>query len=209
MVSPTAHTPLFSPKQNNAIGNIVVNKSLSFCANNLKSPTAIKYNVMDLKARPAVTPNQPSSENKFSIGKEEVYDHKINLENIIIGKDKRTTLRAIRVLIFSPDGTKLLSGGQDDDNSIAVHDWSQLIIKSPVDKARVLDAVWINNDEFVFVGPKHIKFFELKGRPINGKKGVFGKMEVEPLISVCSAFENKSIVTGTSKGNVIVEKAQH
>ena len=115
-------------------------------------------------------------------------------------------LRAIRILCFSPDGVKLLSCGQDDDNSVAVHDWakSQLIVKSPVDKAKVLDAVWLNNDEFVTVGPKHIKFFALKGRTINGKRGVFGKIPVEPLVCAAVCFENKALVTGTSKGNLIV-----
>lgn len=128
-----------------------------------------------------------------------------------LGKEIRNLkgchLRAIRMLQFSPDGTKLLSGGQDDDNSVAVHDWdkSQLIVKTPVDKARVLDAVWTSNEEFVTVGPKHIKFFTLNGRTINVKKGVFGKsIQIEPLISVAVAFENKSIVTGTSMGNLIV-----
>lgn len=32
-------------------------------------------------------------------------------------------LRAIVFLKFSPDGTLLLSIGQDDDNSLAIHDW--------------------------------------------------------------------------------------
>ena len=115
-------------------------------------------------------------------------------------------LRAIRILAFSPDGSKLLSGGQDDDNSVAVHDWakSQLIVKTPVDKAKVLDAVWLNNEEFVTVGPKHIKFFALKGRTINGKRGVFGKIALEPLVCACVSFENNTLVTGTSKGNLIV-----
>lgn len=115
-------------------------------------------------------------------------------------------LRAIRILAFSPDGTKLLSGGQDDDNSVAVHDWekAQLIVKSPVDKAKVLDAVWLSNEEFVTVGPKHIKFFALKGRTINGKRGIFGKIPVEPLVCACVCFENKALITGTSKGNLIV-----
>ncbi len=60
---------MFSPTSNNP-------KSLSFCANNLKSPTALKYPL----------------ENKFNKAKDDPLDFKINLENIIIGKDRRTTL---------------------------------------------------------------------------------------------------------------------
>lgn len=32
-------------------------------------------------------------------------------------------LREVCLLSFSPDGTKLLSVGKDDDNSLAIHDW--------------------------------------------------------------------------------------
>ena len=57
-----------------------------------------------------------------------------------------------------------------------------------VDQARVLDAVWINNEQFVTVGPKHIKYFKINGRNIKTTKGSFGKIKVEPLCCVCSAF---------------------
>ncbi|MGL4948326.1 MAG: hypothetical protein ACRC42_02985, partial [Mycoplasma sp.] len=119
---------------------------------------------------------------------------------------KGSLLRAIRVLQFSPDGKKLLANGQDDYNSIAVYDTSNLtkisligIVK--VDGARVLDAIWRNPAEFVSVGPKHIKFYKVSGRNINVSKGVFGKIKIEPLVSVASAF-NK-LFTGTDKGNLI------
>nr|MCQ2973133.1 WD40 repeat domain-containing protein [archaeon] len=119
---------------------------------------------------------------------------------------KGVLLRAIRVLQFSPDGKKLLGNGQDDSNSIAVWDTSNLnkislIGTVKVDGARVLDAVWINNEEFVSVGPKHIKFYTVKGRNITAVKGSFGKIKQEQLCSVCSAF--KKLFTGTVKGNLI------
>jgi hypothetical protein len=45
---------------------------------------------------------------------------------------------------FSPSGSKLLTVGQDDKNSLAVYDWknSRIIMDSAVDGARVLDAAW-------------------------------------------------------------------
>ncbi|MBP3801902.1 MAG: EF-hand domain-containing protein, partial [Clostridia bacterium] len=119
---------------------------------------------------------------------------------------KGALLRAIRILQFSPDGKKLLGNGQDDQNSIALWDTSNLnritlINTTKVDAARVLDVVWVNNEQFVTVGPKHIKYFKVKGRNITSTKGSFGKNKVEPLCSVCSAFGK--IFTGTTKGNLI------
>jgi microtubule-associated protein-like 6 len=44
-------------------------------------------------------------------------------------------LRAVTVLSFSPDGSKLASYGRDDNNSLAVYDWAQgmLLATSKVD----------------------------------------------------------------------------
>ena len=119
---------------------------------------------------------------------------------------KGALLRAIRILQFSPDGKKLVGNGQDDQNSIALWDTSNLnritlINTAKVDAARVLDITWVDNEQFVTVGPKHIKYFKVKGRNITSSKGSFGKNKVEPLCCVCSAF-NK-IFTGTTKGNLI------
>ena len=119
---------------------------------------------------------------------------------------KGALLRAIRIVQFSPDGKRLLANGQDDYNSVAVYDTSNLnkitlIGTVKVDGARVLDACWKNNNEFVTVGPKHIKFFKVSGRNITQSKGVYGKVKVEPLVSAAFAF-NK-LFTGTDKGNLI------
>ncbi len=120
---------------------------------------------------------------------------------------KGPLLRAIRILKFSPDGKKLVGNGQDDYNSIALWDTSNLnritlINTAKVDPSSVLDIAWVNNEQFVTVGPKHIKYFKVQGRNITSTKGSFGKKKVEPLCSVCSAFDK--IFTGTTKGNLIV-----
>ena len=119
---------------------------------------------------------------------------------------KGRLLRAIRILKFSPDGNKLVGNGEDDNNSIAVFDTSNVNKPSfvglvKVDNSRVLDIAWINNDEFVSVGSKHIKFFKINGRNINGKKGNFGKIKKEALVSVTFAFGK--VFTGGLKGNII------
>ena len=60
---------------------------------------------------------------------------------------------------FSPDGTKLLSVGRDDDNSLAIHDWQSkaLLCTSNVDKAKVTGVCWCSNTTFMTCGVKHIK----------------------------------------------------
>ena len=132
-------------------------------------------------------------------------------ENKIISPEEVTNLkgillRSICILQFSPDGNKLVGCGQDEYNSIALWDTSDLnkiilinIIK--VDYSRILDITWVNNEEFVAVGSKFIKYFKIKDRNITSSKGIFGKLKLEPLCSICSAFNR--IFTGTIKGNII------
>lgn len=105
---------------------------------------------------------------------------------------------------FSPDGSLLLSGGQDDDNSIGIYDWanSKLLATSPVDKARVTDSGFKNNNEFVTIGLKHIKFWTLNGRNLTSSKGIFGTFAADSLICMTYAFDNNTLFTGDSKGNM-------
>ena len=62
--------------------------------------------------------------------------------------------RAICQLSFSPDGKKLLSVGQDDDNSLAIFEWQSktLLVTSNVDKAKVTGCAWKDNNQFVTIG---------------------------------------------------------
>lgn len=85
-------------------------------------------------------------------------------------------LRAIVFLQFSPSGKLLLSVGQDDDNSLAIHDWkaNSMIATSNIDKAKVNCVAWSSEEEFCSVGNKHIKFWKLSGRNVTGKMGAAG-----------------------------------
>jgi len=109
-------------------------------------------------------------------------------------------------LTFSPDGTLLLSNGQDDNNSIAIYDWAngKLLATSPVDKARVTDLAFKTNNEFVSIGLKHLKIWTINGRNLNAAKGIFGSIPVDSLICMTFAFDSKTLFTGDSKGNLIL-----
>ena len=115
-------------------------------------------------------------------------------------------LRAIVALAFSSDGSKLLSVGQDDDNSLAIHDWSSktLLCTSNVDKAKVTGAAWspVAPNDFVTVGAKIIKFWTLNGRSVSSK---IGKMDANdkliPFTCVTYAFKG-IVVTGSGSGDI-------
>lgn len=64
---------------------------------------------------------------------------------------------------FSPAGDKLLTIGEDDQNSVAIYDWAnkKMICKSGIDPDKVFDAAWANENEFATVGMKCIKFFTI------------------------------------------------
>ena len=68
------------PFQNNNNNNNDI--KLAFTNNTIKSPTAINHNLL----------SEIKNNNKLINIKQDEIDHKINLENIILGKDKRTTL---------------------------------------------------------------------------------------------------------------------
>lgn len=117
-------------------------------------------------------------------------------------------LRAVVALAFSADGSKLLSVGQDDDNSLAIHDWSSktLLCTSNVDKAKVTGVAWspVSPNEFVTVGAKVIKFWVLNGRNVSSKIGKMDKNDkLFPFTCVTYAFKGV-VVTGSASGAVVL-----
>lgn len=61
-----------------------------------------------------------------------------------------------------------------------------------------------NNNEFVTIGLKHFKLWTLNGRSLTSAKGIFGSIPIESLICLTYAFDNKTLFTGDSKGNMII-----
>ena len=81
---------------------------------------------------------------------------------------------------------------------------NKLIATSTVDKARVTDMAFKNDNEFVTIGLKHIKFWTFKGRNLTSQKGIFGSVTIDSLICMAFAFKNQTLFTGDSKGNLIM-----
>jgi len=98
--------------------------------------------------------------------------------------------RAIRVLAFSPSGSKLLSIGEDDYHSAAVYDVDnqKIIASAKVDPDKVFAAEWKSETEFATVGMKHVKFFTIQGSNLQAGKGLYGSMGPTPMISCIYAF---------------------
>lgn len=112
---------------------------------------------------------------------------------------------AIRKLEFSPNGDKLLTIGEDQQNSVAIYDWAnkRLLSKSAVDPDKVLDASWKDESEFATCGVKHVKFFTLNGINLTMSRGLYGAAgSVTPTICCKYAFNDKVLLTGGPSGDL-------
>lgn len=109
---------------------------------------------------------------------------------------------SIKLLKFSPDGTKLVTFGQDDDNSQAIYDWenSKLLTTAKVDKAAVLGCGWKSDSEFCTVGSKHIKMWTFKSTSCSSKRGSWGSGKAEPLLE--AVYRGNTCFTAGWKGKI-------
>lgn len=112
--------------------------------------------------------------------------------------------RAVRNLAFSPNGTKLLSIGEDDQHSVAVYDWQNNAVlgTAQVDPDKVFDASWNNETTFATCGAKHLKIFTLQGSNLNGVKGAYSQTAGMCMMTSC-AFVDGTLYSGTDKGGLI------
>jgi microtubule-associated protein-like 6 len=114
--------------------------------------------------------------------------------------------RAIRHVDFSPDGSKILSIGEDDDHSMAIYEWQQkrLVCTAKVDKDIVLGASFTSESECVVYGAKFIKFFGISGLNCNGQRGILGTNSGKFEAQMCGTVFGRSFVTGTHMGNLFI-----
>ena len=108
----------------------------------------------------------------------------------------------VRLLRFSPSSNLIASIGGDENFTMAIHDWKneRLVTAAKVDFKLVLDMDWYSETTLITVGPKHIKFWELKFNNLNSIQGLWGKDDAEPLISVTTL--DQMCVTGSARGNI-------
>jgi microtubule-associated protein-like 6 len=93
-------------------------------------------------------------------------------------------------LSFSPNGSCLLSIGNDKDNSIAIYDWASkaLICATRTGTSRVVGLDWKNDTEFATVDSNNVIFYKLDGKNLSSKKGIMGKKVKGAGRHTCCAF---------------------
>lgn len=119
-------------------------------------------------------------------------------------------LRAIQCLKFSPSGSKLLTYGQDDDNSLAIFDWKKglLLSTSKVDKTNVLDSEFASENNFYSCGSKHLKYWTFNGQNANGTNVSWKALgnKAEAVISLTND-DKQNILAATGTGKLLLIKA--
>ena len=117
--------------------------------------------------------------------------------------------RAVVSVAFSKDGSRVASVGLDDDHSVAIYDWAtgSCLASEKGDTNRILDIQCNlttdadNNNDFVTVGVKHIKFWSLDGSKLNETKGLLGrKGDRQPFLTVTTT--SRYTVAGTQGGEL-------
>eukprot|EP01041_Mallomonas_annulata_P001002 gene1002-1969_t len=122
--------------------------------------------------------------------------------------------RAVTSMCFSPDGTKLLTVGQDDN---FVHTlwkdagggWSrvQQIGSQKSDKNKILFSHWLSSDPVQLVsGGASVHFWSLEGASLSRKQGRFGKKcKQQSLLCAANLHDGKRelfLVAGTASGDL-------
>eukprot|EP00948_MAST-09A_sp_MAST-9A-sp1_P002160 g2160.t1 len=120
--------------------------------------------------------------------------------------------KGVALLDFSSDGRKLISVGMDPQHTMAIWstlrgDWTdmKLLAYQKTSLKKVLFAKFTSAGEFQCVtgGINHVMFWQLHGKRIDVKQGIFGrKGKKQPILS--AATVGKKIVTGTVSGHLYV-----
>jgi len=123
--------------------------------------------------------------------------------------------RAIPQVTFSPCGNMIASVGQDDDHSVCVWqsnsgEWTdgkkRASSKGHKNKCLFVHFTGLGGDgatdfELVVGGQKYVKFFNLSGKNLKPKKGIFGsKGKIQSIL--CAATINGKVVTGAKDGSI-------
>ncbi|CAB4035433.1 echinoderm microtubule-associated -like 6 [Paramuricea clavata] len=117
--------------------------------------------------------------------------------------------RGIICVDFSGDGKKLADIGLDDDHCICIWDWKKAeklaTTRGHKDKIYVLEWNPFNNNYFVTVGEKHIKFWTHNGSKIEKRPVTYGKAgQVSSMLCVCHSPHDDLCFAGADNGEIYV-----
>jgi len=115
-------------------------------------------------------------------------------------------------MCFSPDGSRLLTCGEDPNHAVAVWlsgsgAWNDAKLQGEAmsGSEKVFFAVWQDAQHFVTGGQNHILFWTLQERSLIPQKGFFGKKgKIQPLLCGTPVGEEGKVVTGTVSGHFYV-----
>lgn len=114
--------------------------------------------------------------------------------------------RAVTSMAFSPNGTRLLSIGQDIWHSLAVYDWrsNTPIYSAKTVKSKVLCCYFRNDNDFVTCGISHVTFWGGKKASRKRHEGILGKIgKKQNHISLASLIDGR-VLSGTMTGHIYV-----
>ena len=132
----------------------------------------------------------------------------------------RSLRRAVVAVSFSPCGSRVVAVGQDDRHTVHIFDVKSgtCIAKSPTERARVMTCLFVDPENVIVAGVKHIKHLIFRNdrknktrRRVQSKRLLFGKIGSRTILC-CTCFQDM-IVCGTSTGELVVwdikQKARH
>jgi len=97
-------------------------------------------------------------------------------------------IRAVSQLAFSNNGKYLVAVGEDDDHTVTVYNWRDMvkISTSKGDKNKCFCVSWSPDDRsIVTCGVKFYRVYQMNGRNMKAKKGLFGKAcKIQTLYSI-------------------------
>lgn len=111
---------------------------------------------------------------------------------------KAPVTKGVLTLAISPDGTKAIAAGMDDNHEIALLDLEQgtRLAKEKGGRKIILKVGWVSNDEFVTVGIRHFKHWTISGNRIKSRDGN------DPGNLVSLAIGDGKVLTGASRGEI-------
>ena len=116
----------------------------------------------------------------------------------LVASFKAPVTKGVLAASISPDGTKAVVAGMDDDHEVALLDLEKerVIKKNKGSKKVIMKLGWISDSEFVSVGIRHFKHWTIDKGNFKGKDGK------SPVYFVSLAIADQKILTGASHGEI-------